>query len=135
GDCTLVNPTVVNLQTCVPGTINNQPYYSDCRWKTQNVRVHNNTFNFNPSHIGSSCTSSNACGLEGLFSNWGSYPDWSPYMEDVIQEAITFTQNNVFSNNSYVGPWQFMAHDQDTIIGPTEWRSSPYNQDAGSTFQ
>ncbi|MDP9074655.1 MAG: hypothetical protein M3N98_10865 [Actinomycetota bacterium] len=24
------------------GTINNDPYYSDCRWKTQNVTVHDN---------------------------------------------------------------------------------------------
>ena len=39
GYCTLVDPKVVNLHTCVRGKIKGEPYYSDCRWKTQNVEV------------------------------------------------------------------------------------------------
>lgn len=135
GTCTLVNPAVVNLSTCVQATIGGAPYYADCRWKTQNVQVADNVFAFNPSDIGAGCTSANTCGFQGVFSNWGTYPSWSPYMGAVIEDAITFNQNNVFSKNTYTGPWQFMAHDQGVALTPSEWQAAPYNQDAGSIFQ
>ncbi|NKJ20235.1 right-handed parallel beta-helix repeat-containing protein [Dyella sp. SG609] len=134
GDCTLVNPAVVNLSTCVAGTIDKAPYYSDCRWKSQNIQVTGNTFSFNPSNIGSNCTADNGCGWQGLLSNWGTYPSWSPYQGDVIEQAITFNQANVFSGNTYVGPWQFMVEDQGQSLTPAEWQAAPYNQDAGSSF-
>lgn len=134
GDCTLVNPSVVNLGTCVSGTINNAPYYSDCRWKSQNISVDHNVFDFNPGNIGSDCTTANACGFQGIFSNYGTYPSWSPYQGDVIEQAITFGQNNTFSANTYSGPWQFMAHDQGTVLSVAQWRAAPYGQDAGSSF-
>ena len=134
GDCTLVNPSVVKLSTCVSGTINKPPYYSDCRWKSQNIQVAANTFSLTPSHIGAACTPANGCGFQGLFSNWGTYPSWSPYQGDVIEQAITFNQSNVFSNNTYVGPWQFMAHDQDVTLTAAQWQAAPYKQDAGSSF-
>ncbi|WP_266171436.1 right-handed parallel beta-helix repeat-containing protein [Dyella subtropica] len=134
GECTLVNPRVVNLSTCVAGTINNSPNYSDCRWKSQNILVNNNVFSLTPANIGSNCTVSNSCGFQGIFSNWGSYPSWSPYQGQVIEQAITFSQGNVFSNNTYVGPWQFMAHDQGVTLTPAQWQAAPYSQDAGSSF-
>jgi hypothetical protein len=118
GDCTLGNPSVANLSTCVSGTIDNQPYYSDCRWKTQNVSVHDNTFSLDTSNMPPSCTTANSCGLNGIFSNWGTYPSWSPYIGPVIEDAITNTQNNSFSHNTYNGPWYLMYHDQATLIAP-----------------
>ena len=39
-----------------------------------------------------------------MFSNWGTFPDWSPYQERVVQEAITFKQGNRFYANTYTGP-------------------------------
>ena len=51
GYCTLVDPKVVNLHTCVRGKIKGAPYYSDCRWKTQNVQVDHNVFSFNAADI------------------------------------------------------------------------------------
>lgn len=135
GSCTLVNPAVVNLSTCAPGIINNSPYYSDCRWKSQNIQVINNVFDFTPGNIGSKCTSDNMCGFQGLFSNWGDYPAWSPYNGPVIQQAVTFDQSNVFRNNTYTGPWQFMAHDQGVALTPAQWQAAPYSQDAGSSFR
>jgi hypothetical protein len=116
----------------VAGTINNQPYYGDCRWKTQNVHVHDNLFEITPSNIGAGCTTANSCGVQGVFSNWGSYPSWSPYTGDVIEEAITFHQGNVFSNNQYTGNWMFMAHDQGVLLSLAGWQAAPYNQDLGS---
>jgi hypothetical protein len=124
---------VANLSTCVSGTIASQPYYSDCRWHTQNVAVRDNVFSFNPADIGSSCTASNGCGLMGLFSNWGTYPSWSPYQGDVIEVAITSQQNNVWSSNSYTGPWQFMVRDQGNVVSPSTWQAT-WGQDVGSTF-
>lgn len=132
GTCTMVNPNVTT-NTCVSGTINNEPYYSDCRWKTQNVKVHDNVFSINKSII-PSCASSQGCGLQGIFSNWGSYPSWSPYTQDKIQNAIAFSQNNLFSNNQYFGDWKFMAKAQGSIINFASWQAAPFNQDPGSIF-
>ena len=124
---------------CSAGTINNEPYYSDCRWKSQNVSVHNNTFTFDPAHFPAAyrnCVP--ACGVSGVFSHNGSYPSWSPYQAvHAIDDAITFNQNNVWMNNQYTGPWSFKVHDQfdpNTLIDFAAWQSSPYNQDSGSTL-
>lgn len=133
GDCTLVNPSVANSSTCIERN-KDAPYFSDCRWKSQNVQVSNNVFNFTPTNIGSACTPSNGCGLQGLFSNYGTDPSWSPFKGDLVEQAITFSQANVFSNNTYVGPWQFMAHDQSVILTPAQWQAAPYAQDANSSF-
>lgn len=132
GTCTLGG--AATLSTCVEGTIESEPYYSDCRWKTQNVSVHDNLFHLDPTNL-SGCTPSAACGLQGMFSNWGTYPDWSPYQDDVIEDAISLHQNNQFSHNTYVGPWQFMVHDQGNVLSPQDWQAAPYAQDADSTFQ
>jgi hypothetical protein len=129
GDCTLVNPSEANLGTCVTGTINDPPYYSDCRWKTQNVLVSGNTFSFDPADIGDDCTPANSCGFNALISNYGTDPSWSPYQGEVVEQAITFDQNNLFQDNTYTGPWSFMAHDQGTVLTLAQWQAAPYNQD------
>ena len=69
-----------------------------------------------------------------MFSNYGTSPDWSPYMGDVVEQAITFDQNNRWSSNTYVGPWQFLARDTETTIGWNAWPLAPYNQDPSSTI-
>ncbi|MGO8885048.1 MAG: right-handed parallel beta-helix repeat-containing protein [Streptosporangiaceae bacterium] len=133
GSCTLVNPAVT-LHKCNAHDISREPYYSDCRWKTQNVLVDHNLFYLDPANIGSSCTLGRGCGFQGLFSEYGSYPSWSPYMAAVVERRITFDQNNHFVSNVYVGPWRFMALDQGQVVGWSAWRASPYHQDAGSTL-
>ena len=125
GDCTIVNPGIT-MTSCSEPTINDTPYYDDCRWKTQNVSVHDNTFNHNPDAI-AGCSPSTGCGYNGIFSNWGTFPSWSPYQGQTIQDAITFSQNNVFARNTYKGPWQFMAHEQGTAIS--------YHDVAGRSLQ
>lgn len=137
GTCTMVNPDVT-LATCSDpasgGLIDEEPYYSDCRWKTQNVHVHDNTFTMDKSEIPSCAAMTHSCGLQGIFANSGSSPSWSPYMGSVVQQAITFNQNNTFSNNTYTGDWNFMVKDQSTVASPAFWMAAPYNQDVGSTF-
>ncbi|HEV2068423.1 MAG TPA: hypothetical protein VGR26_01370, partial [Acidimicrobiales bacterium] len=114
------------------GKIGQDPYYSDCRWKTNNLLVSGNTFvAADPAAIG--CTSAH-CNRHGLFSNFGTYPSWSPYKARVIQEAITFHQNNVWRDNAYTGEWSFVPYEMGNVKSFAEWQAAPYNQDAGSTY-
>jgi hypothetical protein len=134
GTCTLVDPSVVTIQTCGPRNIDKSPYFDDCRWKVQNVLVNHNVFDFDPTAVGPSCTPQDACGFQGLFSEFGTWPLWSPYKGTVVEEHITFDQDNHFSDNTYNGPWQFMAVAQGNIVSWWNWQSSPYDQDQGSTL-
>jgi hypothetical protein len=132
GYCTPVNPAVT-LSTCSTGTIQSEPNYSDCRWKTKNVVVTNNEFRITPANVNNCNTS--YCGHMAIISNYGTYPSWSPYMGTVIQTAITFNQNNKWLNNKYYGPWQFMTQETGSLKSWSAWRAAPYSQDAGSTIQ
>jgi hypothetical protein len=131
-DCT--QGGAATLATCVSGKIDNEPYYTDCRWKTQHVAVHDNTFSLDASKV-PQCTLAVGCGYNGLFSQWGTYPSWSPYTEERVEDAVTFRQANVFARNTYHGPWKFMAHDQATRLTLFQWQAAPYRQDAGSTME
>ena len=71
---------------CVAPGIASPPLYDDCRWKTQLVEVHDNTFSFDPAHVG--CTNA-MCGRMALVANYGTFPDWSPYKGTIVQDAIT----------------------------------------------
>jgi hypothetical protein len=77
--------------------------HDDWRWKTQNVLVWDNEFDFNPADIGSSCTAANGCGLQGLFSQYGAYPSWSPYQGTAVEQHIAYDQNNFLIGNVYHG--------------------------------
>jgi Right handed beta helix region len=134
GECTLVNPEVATIHSCNATKIFTAPYYSNCRWKTQNVFVSRNYFFFNPANIGPECTPAKYCGFNGIFSQWGSEPSWSPYHGTVIENNIIFHQNNHFMSNIYEGPWQFVARQQGNAVDWATWRGSPYRQDAGSTM-
>jgi hypothetical protein len=95
------------------------------RWNTQNVTISNNTFTNDPD---AGCTTQasqhNYCTVTGLFST-----------AMAIDQAIAFQQNNVFENNTYTGPWQFLSPDQSSSpIAPTTWQAAPFNQDRGSVF-
>jgi hypothetical protein len=133
GFCTLVNKTVT-LHACNQANIAKAPYYNDCRWKTQNIAVDHNVFNFNPAHLGKACTTENDCGYQGVFSEYGTYPSWSPYKGATVGQHITFKQNNRFFDNVYNGPWQFMAYQQGTTVSWDTWQDAPYSQDRGSTL-
>ena len=156
GVCTLVNPSVFTLASCAanlatakPGTNTGSPpadYYDGCRWKTQNVQVTDNDFDFSSSYGGfdGQCTEANTCGQNGLFSIVGvtaPYNNWNTCI------AISNEQNNVFSDNTYVGPWTFSAFQAGEGVTFSQWTqgfqdgnvpngvSGQFNgQDAGSTL-
>jgi hypothetical protein len=129
GDCTLL---VKNVQTCSPPAINSAPLHSDCRWKTQRVDIHDNKFVLHTSVIG---CDARKCGLMAVLSNYGTYPDWSPYKGEQVESAITSGQQNLWHNNSYSGPWEFVAHDADNVLDFGHWQGSSYQQDKGSSYQ
>jgi hypothetical protein len=138
GYCTMVDPKAT-LKTCAtPSLIKVQPYVSDCRWKTQNVLVAYNDFTFTPAAVGARCAVSTGCGYNGVFSEYGSDPSWSPFQGDLVPNDITFHQNNQFKDNTYVGQWCFMGWQLGTSVDWTQWRgpanvnNSQFGQDAGS---
>ena len=130
GTCTHLVP---NVTQCSQPGIASAPLYSDCRWKTQRVDIHDNTFRLNPTAVGCPPTPG-YCGKMAVLSNYGTYPDWSPYKATVIQDAITFHQTNAWHNNTYTGPWMFMPFDTGRLIDTATWQAGPYSQDSGSTF-
>ena len=131
GACTLVNPKLVTTTSCKTASVRSAPYYNDCRWKTQNVIVSRNVFTLDPAQAGSACTPANYCGFNGIFSQWGS---WQPYHGTVVENHLTFDQNNHFLSNAYNGPWHFVVQQQGNSVDWTSWRGDPYRQDAGSTM-
>jgi parallel beta-helix repeat protein len=135
GSGTLVNPSVATIETCNAANISKQPYLGDCRWKTQNVHVHDNVFSLDPTKLGKTCASRSGCGYNGIFANWGTFPQWSPYKERTIQDAITFDQGNKFSANTYRGPWNFIVHEQGSSVNWAAWQGAPYGQDTDSVIR
>ena len=127
GLCTLVQKDVAK---CSPPGIAGEPLRDDCRWRTQRVDIHDNKFSVNPGAVG--CQS--MCARMAVLSNYGSSPDWSPYLGDVVAQSITFHQDNRWHNNTYVGPWTFMAVDTQRVVEPAAWQAAPNNQDQNSTF-
>lgn len=133
-DCTLPmgGTTKRNAECSQPG-IASEPLYTDCRWRTRNVDIHHNTFRSDSAKIDGGCPT-NYCGVQAVFSNWGSYPDWSPYKARVIQEAITFEQGNKWHDNTYTGSWKFVPYETGNLKSWDAWRAAPYSQDVNSTL-
>ncbi|PJJ56858.1 parallel beta helix pectate lyase-like protein [Mumia flava] len=130
---TLVNPRVATVKACSdPDKIARKPYYDDCRWKVKNLLVHHNVIRFDPARMPDACRPGRGCGYVGLFSNWGSYPSWSPYKGLSVERAITFRQNNRWVKNRYVGPTRFMARELWKTVSWKSWRAAPFRQDRGS---
>jgi Right handed beta helix region len=132
GYCTLVNSGVVTVKSCNAANMDKQPYIQDCRWKTQNVAVDHNVFDFDAAAVSPQCNAATGCGFQGVFSEFGTYPSWSPYQRTIVEEAITYHQDNRFFDNTYNGPWQFMAYQQGKVVGWKAWISAPYSQDSES---
>lgn len=125
--CTRLVPTA---SACAQPGIATKPRYDECRWKTQRVHIHDNTFTF----IQPVGECAGRAGRMAVLSNYGTYPDWSPYKADVVGKAITFTQDNRWWNNSYIGPWKFIPFDMGRTLDAAAWQAKPYKQDVDSTF-
>ena len=127
--CTLVAPKVATVSTCRTPGINTKPLFTDCVWETSNVSVSHNTFTFSRTGVGNGCSSSNGCGYNALFSIYGSTP---PYKGWIVPTDISENQNDHFSDNSYAGPWSFMAANQGVVVGAPQWTKGFVDQSDGS---
>ena len=136
-ECTLVNPTVATKTTCSTTLLATSPYIDDCRWKVQNVSVHDNTLTLTRANI-PNCTTANDCGDNALVSQYGTCggpcSPGDPYLGTYVEDNITFHQNNHFANNTYKGPWRFEIHEQNHYVSFATWKTAPYNQDTTSTL-
>jgi Right handed beta helix region len=126
GVCT---PFVPDTARCAQPGIATPPLHDDCRWKTQNVDIHDNTFTASATACAPGFASRMA-----VLSNYGTYPEWSPYKGDAIQQAITRNQHVIWHDNVYVGEWTFVVADVGHAAAADEWQASPSSQDRGSTF-
>ncbi len=137
--CTLVDPSVATMSRCraaLAEPSENQPtdtpdYFDLCRWKTQNVTVSDNDFNFNPADIGKACTAANYCGFNGLFSEYGST---TPYTGWIVPLNISDHQNNIFTANTYAGPWRFDGLNQGDVVTWKQWTSGFEDQSGSNDF-
>jgi parallel beta-helix repeat protein len=130
-DCTLV-VGARKLAKCSRPAIAKEPLFSDCRWKTQHLNIHHNTFLFDPAKVAGGCPTA-YCGRSALFANFGTVPNWSPYKGRAVQELITFKNANKWHDNTYVGPWRFVPYETGRDLTLAEWQAAPYSQDAGSS--
>jgi hypothetical protein len=117
--------------TCTAPGINTPPLYDDCRWKTQRLDIHDNTFIYTPEVIG---CSHGMAGRMAILANYGTVPEWSPYKGRVVQDAITYHQHNTWYHNTYRGPWTFTVYETGPHVTFAQWQAPPYQQDAGSAF-
>jgi hypothetical protein len=146
GSCTLVHPGTYTVTSCSAHVPTSKPrgspdFYDNCRWRTQNVIVSHNAFEFTPSAVGRKCTSTDGCGYNALFSEYGTYP---PYRGWVIPDRLSDFQHDHFSHNAYRGPWRFMAFNQGESVTWGQWTSGFTDidgsgdrfapQDAGSSY-
>ena len=121
---TSVNNWISNATAACPSHLSQTSpinYNSLCQWRSQNVTVQGNAFQFHPSDsvFGGQCTTNSSCGKNGLFSvvSWTSaYPGWS------VCNLVSNSQGNHFKNNSYTGPWVFMYFNQGDTESPSAGR-------------
>jgi hypothetical protein len=132
-----------------------EDWWDGCMWKTENVRITQNTIDFNPANI-MDCnhTAWPDCGAGGIFSEYGGFAGPGGW---VIPTELTFFQNDVWSDNVYNGPSPFFAWNQGNGDNPVSWADwtgnaaggnkcsspgerqsgyciGPFGQDAGSTY-
>jgi Right handed beta helix region len=139
GYCTMVDPKAT-LKTCRnPSLVKAAPLLGDCRWKTQDALVEDNQFSFDPPALGQACTVAANCGFNGVFSEYGSDPSWSPYHGNTVPTNITFNQGNKFTHNTYSGPWCFIGWQLGTEVSFSQWQAAAsvgqkqFGQEPGST--
>lgn len=110
-------------------------YNAVCQWRSQNVTVQGNTFQFNPSDsiYGGQCTQAHSCGQNALFA---VYSDTSAYPKWTVCNNISNNQNNHFTNNTYTGPWTFVYFNQGDTAGAAAWQAGVTNvEGSGYSFK
>jgi hypothetical protein len=119
--CTLINPNIYTAAACSAHIAEKTPtdYFDNCVWKMQNATVSGNTFNFTQTHVPGCQGPTNTCGYNALF---GTYSAEAGHTGAYTDNAVSNQQGNLFSANTYHGPWNFVAFDQsDNPVTWTQW--------------
>ena len=91
-------------------------------------------FEFNPASIEPILHSRRKCGFQGVFSEYGTYPLWSPYKGTRWRTTSPSARETISPRTTYFGPWHFMALEEGDAVTWNAWQDSPYRQDAGSSL-
>lgn len=127
---TYPNP-INNTHPCYTN-ITQQPYTKDCRWHSKDIQVFNNEFRFDPTVVPCAGT---YCGTQALYATGTNNIPWAPPAYDItnVQNDVMFNNNNKFYSNTYIGNWRFAKGFGEKVNFST-WRTTPFNQDVGSTL-
>jgi len=156
-------PDPNNQATYSPSYSTAAGLYWDCRYNARDVLVTDNVFSLtraniplcqaglpqntmSPGYSGFvNGTDGGECGFVSTVSEFAagstctatsSTCTGDPYVGFDIENAVAFHENNVFSDNTYIGPWTFQAPQVgDATLTFAQWQAAPYNQDHGSTLQ
>ncbi len=106
-----------------------EDWWDGCMWKTENVKITQNTIDFSPADI-MDCnhTAWPDCGAGGIFSEYGGFAGPGGW---VIATELTFFQNDVWSDNVYNGPSTFFAWNQGNGDNPVSWADWTANVSGG----
>lgn len=102
-----------------------------CRWKTKNVKVHNNKFELTSAGAAAmGCQAGNTgCSKVAIVASTNGT---GPYSGNVIQTAISRNQNNKFYDNVYIGNWNFVIPGSN--VSKSDWQTT-WGQDTNSQFR
>ncbi len=126
GNCPSVI-TDINTQCVINLTAN----ADICRWKSENIKVHDNKFEITAAARASWCPISNSnCARNALHASTNGT---GPYTGTSVQTAISKNQGNLFYNNTYIGEWKFSVPDQSIKIDKNTWQTT-WKQDTDSKF-
>ena len=137
---------------------NSQDWWDGCMWWPANVKVTGNTIDFNPAEI-AHCneTAWPDCGAGGIFAEYSSSPPYNQPGGWAVLSQLTFSENDVWSDNVYNGPSTFYAWNQGNGDNPVTWAAwtgevskgdkcssagdrqsgactGPFGQDSGSAY-
>ena len=129
-----MNPTVATVSACSKKSkIKKKPFFDDCRWKTQNVVVEGNVL------PGRTRQRSHPAVLERLWLQWA-------LLELRHVSTLVAVQGGDRGEGHHLRTEQrvaeqrlhrrlaFRGEETGNVITWDEWRSAPYDQDAGSSM-
>ncbi|HEX6519266.1 MAG TPA: right-handed parallel beta-helix repeat-containing protein [Streptosporangiaceae bacterium] len=117
-------------------------YWDNCIWGSRNVTVSGNSFLINADAV-TGCTTSAMCGFMAAVSFNAGVPALMQFFNSYYKYIADAADGlgNVWSGNAYTwtgggpGDWRFQAGAQGTAVTWNQWQSSPYRQDAHSSFR
>ena len=103
------------------------------------MTVAQNAFSIN-ANVVKGCTAANDCGFQQLVAFNAGVPTLMQFFDSYANLVGRSTEGlgNTWADNTYTwtgpGQWLFEVGLQGTQVSRSQWRGSPYDQDANSVF-